>query len=267
MPSWRVCKEPETDVPNPAPADRRVAPAQGAAADTRVGPLILLVDDDSVLTDLMSEYFLENGFRIETAPDGSSGLARALGGGIAIVILDVTMPHLDGFEVLRQLRQRSAVPILMLTARVSAQDRVAGLEGGADDYLLKPFEPAELLARVRAILRRTGQLSTASGSIVQVGDLRLNVATRDLYRGGVRIPLTSVEFDILAVLMRSAGRVVSRDDIATALYQRRLTPFERAVDVHIGHLRKKLETGEHDELIRTVRGAGYLFVADAGLAS
>lgn len=246
---------------SPTTHDRRGAPTRRPAPD----PLILLVDDDQALTGLMSEYFFQSGFRIETAPDGRSGLARALAGGIAIVILDVTMPHLDGFEVLRQLRQRSAVPILMLTARVSPHDRVAGLEGGADDYLLKPFEPAELLARVRAILRRSGALPAETPGIVQVGNLRLNPTNRDLHRGDVRIPLTSIEFDILAVLMRSAGRVVSRDEIASVLYQRRLTPFERAVDVHVSHLRKKLETGE--DLIRTVRGSGYLFVPDAGSTS
>jgi two-component system response regulator CpxR len=174
----------------------------------------------------------------------------------------VSLPMLDGFEVLRQLRQRSAVPVIMLTARISQQERIAGLESGADDYLPKPFEPGELVARVRAVLRRAGHLYPVRRNLVQIGDIELNPGTREVRRAGTRIALTSVEFDILDILMRSAGRVVSRDEIATVLYQRELTPYERSVDVHISHLRKKLERAG-TEIIRTVRGVGYLFVPDA----
>jgi two-component system response regulator CpxR len=215
-----------------------------------------------MLGALMSEYFAAEGFRLTTACDGRSGLARALQGGADLVILDVTLPMLDGFEVLRQIRQRSTIPVIMLTARISQEERIAGLEAGADDYLPKPFEPGELLARVRAVLRRSGHLFPVRRTIVQIGDIELNPATREVRRGSTRIALTSSEFDILEVLMRSAGRVVSRDEIATVLYQRELTPYERSVDVHIGHLRKKLEDAG-GEIIRTVRGSGYLFVPDA----
>jgi two-component system response regulator CpxR len=225
-------------------------------------PSLLLIDDDATLGALMSEYFAAQGFRLALASDGRAGLARALQGGVDLVILDVSLPMLDGFEVLRQLRQRSAVPVIMLTARISQEDRIAGLESGADDYLPKPFEPGELLARVRAVLRRTGHLYPVRRNLVQIGDIELNPGTREVRRGGSRIALTSVEFDILDILMRSAGRVVSRDEIATVLYQRELTPYERSVDVHISHLRKKLER-PGAEIIRTVRGVGYLFVPDA----
>jgi two-component system response regulator CpxR len=239
------------------------AAAESRQSEKRTRPLILLVDDDVALNALMSEYFTDQGFRIEIARDGREGLARVLLGGISLVILDVSMPHLDGFEVLRRVRQRSSVPVIMLTARVSPEDRIAGLEGGADDYLQKPFEPAELVARVRAVLRRSGEPSAGRRSPIQIGDVRLNPATREVYRSNVKVPVTSVEFDILAVLMRAAGRTVSRDEIATVLYQRELTPFERAVDVHVSHLRKKLDM-QGPELIRTVRGAGYMFVLEQG---
>jgi two-component system response regulator CpxR len=229
---------------------------------TQPKPSLLLIDDDATLGALMSEYFAAEGFRLTTTSDGRSGLARALQGGIDLVILDVTLPMLDGFEVLRQIRQRSTIPVIMLTARISQKERIAGLEGGADDYLPKPFEPGELIARVRAVLRRSGHLFPVRRTVVQIGDIELDPGTREVRRGSARIALTSAEFDILDVLMRSAGRVVSRDEIATVLYQRELTPYERSVDVHIGHLRKKLEQPER-EIIRTVRGVGYLFVPDA----
>jgi two-component system response regulator CpxR len=225
------------------------------------GQTILLVDDDAVLTALMSEYFSGHGFRIDVAADGREGLGRALQGRYDLVILDVTMPLLDGFEVLRQIRQRSNVPVIILTARTSPHERIAGLEGGADDYLPKPFAPGELLARVRAVLRRAGHLQPVRRAMVEIGNIRLNPATREVHRGNELVPLTSIEFDILDLLMRAAGRIVSREEIAAILYQREPTPFERSVDVHVSHLRKKLEQTERG-LIRTVRGAGYMFVAE-----
>jgi two-component system, OmpR family, response regulator CpxR len=176
------------------------------------------------------------------------------------VILDVMMPGLDGFQILQQLRRRNQVPVIMLTARTAQQDRIAGLEGGADDYLPKPFGPDELLARIRAVLRRT-RLMPAPQSDVEVNGIRLNPAKREVWRAGARVEVTSAEFDVLDVLICSAGRVVSRDQLAAVLYQREATPFERSVDVHVSHLRKKLER-EDGELIRTVRGVGYLFCAE-----
>jgi len=225
------------------------------------GQSILLVDDDTMLGALMSEYFGNHGYRIDIAPDGREGLRRALQGRYDLVILDVSLPNLDGFQVLRQIRQRSDVPVIMLTARTSQQERIAGLEAGADDYLPKPFEPLELVARVRAVLRRAGHMLPVRRAVVQVGNIRLIPGARQVQRGTEPIELTSIEFDILDLLMRSAGRIVSRDEIAAILYQRETTPYERSVDVHVSHLRKKLER-PHQPVIRTIRGAGYLFLVE-----
>jgi two-component system response regulator CpxR len=224
-------------------------------------PLILLVDDDTMLGALMSEYFCNQGYRIEIAPDGREGLRRALQGRYDLVILDVSLPNLDGLEVLRQIRQRIDVPVIMLTARTSQQERIAGLEAGADDYLPKPFAPGELVARVRAVLRRAGHLLPVRRAVVQVGNIRLIPGARQVQRGTEPIDLTAIEFDILDLLMRSAGRIVSRDEIAAILYQRETTPYERSVDVHVSHLRKKLER-PNQPVIRTIRGVGYLFLVE-----
>jgi len=219
---------------------------------------ILLVDDDAELGSLMVEFFAHQGFDLTSESDSRRGLAKALEGGFDLVLLDVMMPGLDGFEILHQLRRRSQIPVIMLTARIAQADRVAGLEAGADDYLPKPFGPEELLARIRAVLRRARQMPASPPDQMEVNGVRLNPATREVWRGGVRVDVTSAEFDVLDVLMRSAGRVVSRDQLAAVLYQREATPFERSVDVHVSHLRKKLERKDR-ELIRTVRGIGYLF--------
>jgi two-component system response regulator CpxR len=232
-----------------------------AAPPADGGQSILLVDDDTMLGALMSEYFCNHGYRIDVAPDGREGLRRALQGRYDLVILDVSLPNLDGFEVLRQIRQRSDVPVIMLTARTSQAERIAGLEAGADDYLPKPFAPGELIARVRAVLRRAGHLLPVRRAVVQVGNIRLIPGARQVQRGTEPIELTAIEFDILDLLMRSAGRIVSRDEIAAILYQRETTPYERSVDVHVSHLRKKLER-PNQPLIRTIRGIGYLFLVE-----
>jgi two-component system response regulator CpxR len=221
---------------------------------------LLLIDDDAELCSLMSEYFSQNNLRLECVYNGRDGLQKALLGGYELVILDVMLPNLNGFEVLRQLRQHSSVPVIMLTARTQPQDRINGLESGADDYLPKPFEPDELLARIRAVLRRSHASEMTPRTILKAGDIELNASLRELRRRGENIELTSVEFSILELLMRSAGRIVSRDEIAAALYQREATPYERSLDVHISHLRKKLEDDGHI-YIRTVRGSGYIFSA------
>jgi DNA-binding response OmpR family regulator len=228
--------------------------------DVPRGPLILLVDDDARLCALMAEYFAANGYRLEIAHDGRQGLAQAAFGVYDLIILDVMLPLLDGFEVLRQLRRESAVPVIMLTARVTEVDRIAGLDAGADDYLPKPFGPAELLARIRAVLRRSGHRVALAAATLTVNDLRMDVRLREVWRADNRIDLTAIEFDILEMLVRSSGRVVSRDAIATVLYKRETTPYERTLDVHMSHLRKKL--GYRDRTaIRTVRGVGYLLTA------
>jgi two-component system response regulator CpxR len=222
---------------------------------------VLLVDDDVELCELMREFFAGQGIRLETVHDGRRGLARALGGGHDLVLLDVMMPGLDGFEVLRRLRRQSPAPVIMLTARTAQDDRIAGLDAGADDYLPKPFGPHELLARIRAVLRRTGRLAT-SPEMIEVGGIQVVPSAREALCEDRPVALTTVEFDVLEFLMRAAGRTVSRDELTSALYHRRASPFDRALDVHISNLRKKL--GPRGGLIRTVRGVGYLFRPDLG---
>ena len=219
---------------------------------------ILLVDDDRELCLLMADFFSQHGFTLEAVHDGRGGLARALEPGHDLIILDVMLPVLNGFELLAQIRRRSSVPVIMLTARTEQRDRIAGLDAGADDYLPKPFGPEELLARIRAVLRRTGHSGSAKSAVVEVGGVRLNSQTREVWLDDVAVEVTSIEFDILDLLARSSGRIVSRDELTAALYQRESTPYERSLDVHMSHLRKKLERGERS-LIRTVRGVGYLF--------
>jgi len=220
---------------------------------------ILLIDDDVSLCTLIAEFLSAQEFKVETVHNGPRGLASAIEGSHDLVLLDVMLPVLDGFHVLHRLRQRSMVPVIMLTARNDERDRIAGLDAGADDYIAKPLRPHELLARVRAVLRRTAQRPVTMDSPILVGDIELNPNTREVFVAGSPIEMTSFEFDILDVLMRMAGRVVSRDELAAVLYHREATPYERAIDVHISHLRRKLETGG-GALIRTVRGIGYQFV-------
>ena len=219
---------------------------------------ILLIEDDTELTLLMTDYFGQHGFTVEAVHDGRSGLARSLEGAFDLIILDCMLPILDGFELLRQLRKRSSTPVIMLTARTSQTDRIAGLNSGADDYLPKPFGPEELLARIRAVLRRTGHTETAPPQILESGLIRLNPATREVWLQNQPIEITSIEFEILEILVRASGRTVTRDELTAVLYQRPATPYERSLDVHISHLRKKLERVNRS-LIRTVRGVGYQF--------
>jgi two-component system, OmpR family, response regulator CpxR len=224
----------------------------GARADLS----ILLVDDDAELGELLGEFLARRGIRLEAVHDGRRGLARALAGDHDLMLLDVMMPGLDGFELLRLVRRQSEVPVIMLTARTTQSDRVAGLEAGADDYLPKPFGTAELMARIRAVLRRAGRGPKAA-EVLEAGVVRLILSAREAHVDGSAAPLTTVEYDILEFLVHAAGRVVSRDELTAALYRRRATKFDRTLDMHICNLRKKL--GVHGDLIRTVRGVGYLF--------
>lgn len=218
---------------------------------------LLFVDDDAELCGMMREFFAQAGHRLDCASNGRDGLSAALNGVYDLVILDGMLPILDGLEVLKQLRRRKAVPVIMLTARVQQQDRIVGLNSGADDYLPKPFDPDELLARIRAVLRRTESAVGPKPEALIVGNLRLDPVTRELWSGGAPVELTAMEFDLLEMLMRASGRVVSRDEITAALFEREATPYDRFLDVHISHLRKKLEGGSR--LIRTIRGVGYVF--------
>jgi two-component system, OmpR family, response regulator CpxR len=230
-------------------------------------PAILLIDDDTELCGLMSEFFNEQGFKVTTVHNGKQGLEKALGSVWDLILLDVMMPGMDGFSVLRKLREQSQVPVLMLTARTEQSSRILGLESGADDYLPKPFDPHELAARVRAILRRTSHARAAGGAsgLLDVSGVRLDPGTRRVTQNGADVDITSIEFDILEMLMRSAGRVVSRDELMNKLYQRESTPFDRSIDVHVSHLRKKLDS--RVELIRTVRGVGYQFCLESDEAA
>ena len=228
------------------------------AGSPQISKSILLVDDDKQLCSLMTKYFVPYGFRMQLAHDGRTGLAAALENAFDLIILDVMLPVMDGFDILRQIRKRITTPVIMLTARTAQSDRILGLNLGADDYLLKPFGPEELLARIRAVLRRASNADLNEPQILEVGGLELDPLTRELWCAGEPVELTSIECAILEVLMRSLGRVVTRDELTTVLYQRPATPYERAVDVHICHLRKKLE-GNGKIAIRNVRGVGYCF--------
>jgi two-component system, OmpR family, response regulator CpxR len=224
---------------------------------------VLMMDDDVELCSLVSEYLQNHGYGVSAVHDGAAGLRTALEGGHQLVLLDVMLPVLDGFEVLRQLRQRSNVPVIMLTARAEEVDRVHGFSEGTDDYLVKPFAAAELLGRIRAILRRASGAAPAGTGSAEFGALTLDVRTREAYWDGVPLGLTSTEFAVLDVLARAAGRVVSRDELTAVLHQREATPFERALDVHVSHLRRKIEAAAPADaaagsVIRTVRGVGYL---------
>jgi two-component system response regulator CpxR len=227
---------------------------------TLTGPevSILLIDDDAELCELMAEFFGRRNIRLEAAHDGRKGLARALHGGHDLVLLDVMLPGIDGFEALRQIRRQSAVPVILLTARTAQVDRVAGLDAGADDYLPKPFGPEELVARIRAVLRRAARGPSVGEAIEEAG-LRLVPTAREARLDGRLVGVTTIEYDLLEYLVRSAGRVVSRGELTSVLYRREASPFDRALDVHVSHLRKKL--APRGGLIRTVRGVGYLFRA------
>jgi two-component system response regulator CpxR len=216
---------------------------------------ILLVDDDVELCELLEEFFARRNIRLESVNDGRRGLARALGGGHDLLLLDVMMPGLDGFELLRLVRRQSQIPVIMLTARTTQADRVAGLDAGADDYLPKPFGTEELMARVRAVLRRAGR-APKEAEVLEAGGIKLVPSARQVSADGAAVAVTTIEYDILEFLVHSAGRIVSRDELTSALYQRRATKFDRTLDMHICNLRKKL--GSRGDLIRTVRGVGYL---------
>lgn len=218
---------------------------------------ILLIDDDVELCSLLREYLRREGFEVDCEHEGVHGLEKAAGGDADLVVLDVMLPGLDGFEILRRLRQSSRTPVMMLTARGEDIDRIVGLELGADDYLPKPFNPRELVARIRAILRRYEARPAAAATRLEINGVTLDTGTREVTADGKLVDLTTFEFDILELLMRSAGRVLSRDALMENFYNRKATPFDRSIDMHISHIRKKLERG--DNLIKTIRGVGYQF--------
>jgi two-component system response regulator CpxR len=226
---------------------------------------LLMIDDDVELVELVGEYLRREGFHVDTVHDGESGVDKVLGGNYDMIILDVMLPGIGGFEVLRRIRLTSAVPVVMLTARGDELDRVMGLETGADDYLAKPFSSRELVARIRAVLRRGESKGNASPSgVVRVGNIEIESAARAVRRDGKNVELTAAEFDLLDLLMRSAGEVVSREDIARKVLDRPLLPLDRSIDVHVSNLRKKLgDAPDGSEYIKTVRSVGYIFARPA----
>jgi len=227
---------------------------------------VLVVDDDVELCGLVQEYLTAEGFTLKAVHDGEQGLQEALTNEYALVVLDVMLPGINGFEVLRRIRSVSKIPVLLLTARGEDVDRIVGLEIGADDYLPKPFNPRELVARIRAILRRTKPARAADvvPEVLSVGDVELDPATRSVSRAGQPVDLTSVEFNLLEVLLREAGRVVTRERLVNAVLSRKFMPFDRSIDMHVSKVRRKLGDSEEDgDHIKTIRGVGYMFARPA----
>lgn len=225
---------------------------------------VLVIDDDVELCKLVTRYLTQEGFQIASVNGGASGAELALSGNYALVVLDVMMPGVNGFDVLRRIRAESRIPVLMLTAKGDALDRVLGLEMGADDYLPKPFNPQELVARIRAILRRARPDRTeggpASATPIVVGDVEIDQGARVVRRQGEVVNLTSVEFDLLEALLQAAGQVVGREKLTRDVLGREFSPFDRSIDTHVCNLRKKIGLlADGTERIKGVRGIGYLY--------
>lgn len=226
---------------------------------------VLLVDDDLELCEMLTEYLTMEGFAVETAHDGEAGVARAAERQCDVVVLDVMLPRLSGFEALRRIRQSSAVPVLMLTAKGDEVDRIVGLEMGADDYLPKPCNPRELVARLRAILRRTGAEhgDRTSDALLRAGGVLVRPASRTAEWQGQPLDLTSTEYNLLEVLVREAGRVVTKAELSEQGLGRQLARYDRSIDMHVSKLRKKLGvTGVGRSPIQTVRGVGYQLIVE-----
>jgi len=219
---------------------------------------ILIADDDTELCELLQEFFESEDFRVSLAHDGKAALLALEKPGIDLVVLDVMMPQMNGLDVLKELRRESRMPVIMLTARGDDLDRILGLELGADDYVAKPCNPRELLARIRAVLRRTG--STGVSNILQVDDLELNQGSRTLLLRGEPVDLTSTEFSILQSLLQNGGAVVSKRDLYVEALGREPVAHDRSVDMHVSNLRRKLGPGANGEnRIETIRGIGYQY--------
>ncbi|WP_439133864.1 response regulator [Pseudomaricurvus sp.] len=225
---------------------------------------LLLVDDDQELCLLLKEYLQTEGFDVTLAHDGSEGVKLALQTEYDVIVLDVMMPVLSGLEALRKIRDSKRTPVLMLTAKGEAVDRIVGLEMGADDYLPKPCNPRELVARVRAILRRTTETEQSPSPMsdeIRVDDLFIQVKSHAAFFQENPVTLTGAEFTVLELLMRSAGDVISKEVLTEKALNRKLTPYDRSIDVHVSNIRKKLSAlGANKDLIINIRGAGYMLI-------
>lgn len=226
---------------------------------------VLMIDDDQELTLLFGEYLeTEGGFEFSARHNGSEGVAVALAANFDVIICDVTMPKMNGFDVLRAIRQVKNTPVIMLTARGDDLDRILGLEIGADDYVPKPCNLRELVARIRAIMRRTQPETPQTETAIRVGDVRIEVGAQAVYCNDQLVNLTGAEFGVLEILLKHAGEVVDKDTIARHALGRRIMPYDRSVDAHVGHLRKKLgPLANGMQRIKTVRGRGYLYVVQS----
>ena len=222
---------------------------------------VLIIDDDEELCDLVSEYLTVEGFETECVNDGEEGLERALSSEHDMAILDVMLPKMNGFDVLRALRETSKLPVIMLTARGDDMERIVGLEIGADDYLPKPFNPRELAARLRAILRRAHvDVDPKNAQRIEVDGVTLSPSSRTAMCDGNDLNLTSVEFELLHELLREAGKVIKKEDLSERVLERKLSPFDRSLDMHISNLRKKLgPRRDGSDRIKTVRSVGYIY--------
>lgn len=227
---------------------------------------VLLIDDDTELCSMLVDYLARHGFSVTTEHNGEHGLHRALTGEFSMVLLDVMLPGLDGFEVLRRLRTSSQVSVLLLTARGEDIDRIVGLEIGADDYLPKPFNPRELLARVRAILRRAAASKPNRAAIkhLSVGGIELDTGARTAICNGAELELTNVEFELLCTLMQAPGQILTREHLTETVLDRRFNPFDRSLDMHVSRLRRKLDdAAQLGDQIKTIRSVGYQLAVPA----
>ncbi|MFC3031996.1 response regulator [Pseudoalteromonas fenneropenaei] len=220
---------------------------------------LLLIDDDTDLCELLGEYLTQQGFTVSMCHNGQDGLDAAKREAYDLILLDVMLPKLDGFEVLKALRQHILTPVIMLTAKGDDFDRIFGLELGADDYIPKPFNHRELVARIRAITRRIEfcQQPTLQTQPLQVGAVAMELMTRTVTVNGKAVVVTGTEFEILHLLLQKPGQIISKQDISVQVLGRRLAPFDRSIDMHVSNLRKKLQCGEANP-IQTVRGIGYV---------
>ncbi|MGB0360194.1 MAG: response regulator [Endozoicomonas sp.] len=224
---------------------------------------LLLIDDDIELCELLIEYLETEGFSVTAVHDGEAGVEAALTGNHDLVLLDVTLPKLNGFDALKQIRQQSNIPVLMLTARGDDVDRIIGLEFGADDYLPKPYNHRELVARIKAILRRgrTPLIPEGTSKTLKIDDIALNLSNREAEKSGEPLELTATEFLVLKSLIEKAGELISRDDLTQIALNRKLTLYDRAIDMHVSNVRKKIGTRpDGNPRIKTVRGSGYFYI-------